>query len=170
MAGLHGPTAAWLPAHGDARSDCCAARRADGSGGAAPHPLPSPRERPYYWKRSGGSSSVVERLLAKEEVAGSTPVFRSTPPTLRAPLWRLLEGRAASRDAGSRAEVAELVDATVSNTVGVHAPCGFESHLRHQCFQRFSGIGPRRYVLSRVISCGHRVAIFGPYSVRGPAN
>jgi hypothetical protein len=27
--------------------------------------------------RAGGSSSVVERLLAKEEVAGSNPVFRS---------------------------------------------------------------------------------------------
>ena len=29
-----------------------------------------------------GSSSVVERLLAKEEVAGSTPVFRSNSTEL----------------------------------------------------------------------------------------
>ena len=40
----------------------------------------------------GGSSSVVERLLAKEEVASSTLVFRSStvqfdPPAPR-PKWR----------------------------------------------------------------------------------
>ena len=29
------------------------------------------------------------------------------------------------------AEVAELADATVSKTVGLYGPCGFESHLRH---------------------------------------
>ena len=97
------------------------------------------------WEAAGGSSSVVERLLAKEEVAGSTPV--SAPP--RIPRARRpgppppLEGAPAPRDAGHRAEVAELADATVSNTVGVHPPCGFESHLRHQCSQRFPVIAPR---------------------------
>ena len=43
-----------------------------------------------------------------------------------------------------------------SNTVGVNAPCGFESHLRHQCSQRFPGIGLARIVLSKAISCGSR--------------
>src|SRR5437870_1324671 len=32
---------------------------------------------------------------------------------------------------GLRAEVAELVDAPDSKSGGVHAPCGFKSHLRH---------------------------------------
>ena len=55
----------------------------------------------------GGSSSVVERLLAKEEVAGSNPVFRSM------------------RRSGG------MVDAAVSKTVGGQLPCRFESDLRH---------------------------------------
>ena len=57
-----------------------------------------------------GSSSVVERLLAKEEVASSNLVFRSR----------------------RYAEVAEVVDATVSKTVGGQPSCRFESDLRHQ--------------------------------------
>jgi hypothetical protein len=32
----------------------------------------------------------------------------------------------------SRAEVAELADATDSKSVEVHSSCGFDSHLRHQ--------------------------------------
>ncbi len=58
----------------------------------------------------GGSSSVVERLLAKEEVASSNLVFRSTCD------WR--------------AGVAEQADAAVSKTVGGQPPCRFEPDLR----------------------------------------
>jgi hypothetical protein len=32
----------------------------------------------------------------------------------------------------SRAEVAELADATDSKSVEVHSSCGFDPHLRHQ--------------------------------------
>ena len=56
-----------------------------------------------------GSSSAVERLLAKEEVASSNLVFRSR----------------------RYAEVAEVVDATVSKTVEGQPSCRFESDLRH---------------------------------------
>ncbi len=62
-------------------------------------------------KYRGGSSSAVERLLAKEEVASSNLVFRSTGNT--------------SRSGG-------MVDAAVSKTVGGRPPCRFESDLRHQ--------------------------------------
>ena len=50
----------------------------------------------------GGSGSVVEHLLAKERVASSNLVFRSI---------FIID-----------AEVAELVDATVSKTVGGQPP------------------------------------------------
>ncbi len=43
---------------------------------------------------ASGSGSVVERLLAKEKVAGSNPVFRSMLPRRRAPLASGLIGRA----------------------------------------------------------------------------
>ena len=90
-----------------------------------------------------GSSSVVERLLAKEEVASSTLVFRSIPllsalPAVAAPCTRghpdpsrLDRARAAGLPS-SQAEVAELADAMVSKTVGPPGPCRFESGLRHQ--------------------------------------
>jgi hypothetical protein len=55
----------------------------------------------------GGSSSAVEHLLAKEGVASSNLVFRS------------------------KAEVAELVDATVSKTVERRLSCRFDPGLRH---------------------------------------
>ncbi len=42
---------------------------------------------------ASGSGSVVERLLAKEKVAGSNPVFRSMLPRRRAPLASGLIGR-----------------------------------------------------------------------------
>ena len=35
------------------------------------------RIRAFASRRSGGSGSVVEHLLAKEKVTGSNPVFRS---------------------------------------------------------------------------------------------
>ena|GEM_PF-2487856 len=57
-----------------------------------------------------GSSSAVECLLAKEEVASSNLVFRS----IEVP-----------------AEVAEEVDAAVSKTVEGRPSCRFESDLRH---------------------------------------
>ena len=60
--------------------------------------------------RVGGSSSVVERLLAKEEVASSNLVFRS---------------RKQSRSGG-------MVDAAVSKTVEGQLSCRFESDLRHK--------------------------------------
>ncbi len=56
---------------------------------------------------TGGSSSAVERLLAKEKVVGPNPIFRS------------------SRSGG-------MVDAAVSKTVGRQLSCRFESDLRHQ--------------------------------------
>ena len=43
---------------------------------------------------ASGSGSVVERLLAKEKVAGSNPVFRSMLPRRRAPFASGLIGRA----------------------------------------------------------------------------
>jgi hypothetical protein len=59
---------------------------------------------------SSGSSSVVECLLAKEEVASSNLVFRSIV---------------------FRAEVAEQADAMVSKTIGGQPSCRFDPDLRH---------------------------------------
>ncbi len=56
-----------------------------------------------------GSSSVVECLLAKEEVASSNLVFRSSRV---------------------RAEVAEQADAMVSKTIGGQPSCRFDPDLR----------------------------------------
>ena len=58
----------------------------------------------------GGSSSVVECLLAKEEVASSNLVFRSNFII--------------------RAEVAEQADAMVSKTIGGQPSCRFDPDLR----------------------------------------
>jgi hypothetical protein len=64
---------------------------------------------PFLGTSSSGSSSVVECLLAKEEVASSNLVFRSS-------LFR--------------AEVAEQADAMVSKTIGGQPSCRFDPDLR----------------------------------------
>ena len=64
---------------------------------------------PAFGTSASGSSSVVECLLAKEEVASSNLVFRSIV---------------------NRAEVAEQADAMVSKTIGGQPSCRFDPDLR----------------------------------------
>ena len=68
---------------------------------------------------------MVERLLAKEEVAGSTPVFRSTLTTSRALATSALVAQARARDAGcDAAEVAEWQTRRSQKPLGFTARVG----------------------------------------------
>ncbi len=70
-------------------------------------------------------AQLVERHLAKVEVAGSNPVFRSTTGRLYDRLVCL----------SLNAEVVELVDTLDLKSNGQKCPCGFKSRLLYKCIK-----------------------------------
>ena len=108
---------------------------------------------------AGGSSSVVERLLAKEEVASSTLVFRSRLSPLRARLslaglllgaWLRRVGRCGRiRRSGPKWRNGRR--GGLKHRWAQH-PCRFESGLRHQSRSLVAG-GQWPAALSRLAAC-----------------
>lgn len=117
----------------------CAPIRRVASSQAVVSPVTNPLSgvgptRPHGILSGGrGSSSVVERLLAKEEVASSTLVFRSIQTTKGPPIRRAFpfEPHPPAPYHCPSAEVAEWQTRRSQTPLGSN-PCGFESHLRHQ--------------------------------------
>ena len=80
-----------------------------------------------------GSGSVVEHLLAKEKVAGSNPVFRSSVTRAAPGCFRVLRsGRAVCSRSGSwQRGRGGMADAAVLKTAEGQPSCGFESRRPH---------------------------------------
>src|SRR5829696_4829328 len=81
-----------------------------------------------------GSGSVVEHLLAKEKVAGSNPVFRSSVTRALPGSFRVLGSRhtVCSRSRVLLCGRGGMADAAVLKTAEGQPSCGFESRRPHQ--------------------------------------